>query len=134
MDLKPLHRAEAELLSHYRGWFCNPELEQIDQQHKLENMTAAAREAFKPWAFEDSQSIRQAMIKLVGASSMVSLFENPRCRDYFLALSEVEALSSGLEDFLHAEQQRGFEPMLDILPKTIPRIPKCSTSPAPRRA
>ncbi len=117
MDLKQLQRAEQRFLSQYPGGFDHPELQKIGRKHKVERMSAMAREAFSPSAFDNPEAVVRAMIRIVGAASMVSLFEKPKFRDYVSTLSagEAEALVGGLYGFLHGDQAAGFAAMLDVL-------------------
>ncbi len=57
------------------------------------------------------------MIKVVSRSSMVSVFEKPKFRDYgnSLPIHEKEQLASGLKMVLHGKEQKGFELMLALL-------------------
>lgn len=57
------------------------------------------------------------MSKIVGASSMISVFEKPKFRDLANALggSEKEHLARGLMEFLHGFQEMGFQMMCDVL-------------------
>ena len=57
------------------------------------------------------------MIKVVGRSSMVSVFEKPKFKDFANQLTpqQGEQLTKGLRDFLYADEQRGFENMVAVL-------------------
>ncbi|WP_211284163.1 hypothetical protein [Oceanimonas doudoroffii] len=57
------------------------------------------------------------MVKLISRSSMVSMFEKPRLRDWVRAMThhERESYSFALNDMLHGDQKYGFNIMLDLL-------------------
>ncbi len=57
------------------------------------------------------------MKKVVNASSMISLFEKPKFRDLLKTLNDNQkrTLSNGLKNFLHGNQEKGFNDMLEIL-------------------
>lgn len=48
---------------------------------------------------------------------MISMFEKPKFRDFVKTLNnkELKQLCDGLKAFLHGNQQRGFEDMVEIL-------------------
>ena len=109
---------EDRFLSTYPGGFADPGLEAIGKKHKMEQTVEFAQEVFAKQAFKDHEDIIENMIRLVSKSSMVSLFEKPKFRDYVrsLAPSDQVKLSDGLKTFLHGKnQQKGFNMMLEIL-------------------
>ena len=57
------------------------------------------------------------MVRIVSRSSMVSLFEKPKFRDFVKTLDENEKafLVNALREMLHGRQQAGFEAMVEIL-------------------
>jgi hypothetical protein len=80
-------------------------------------MTELARNSFSERACANIHLTADNMVKVVSRSSMVSLFEKPRFRDFVKALDEHEKafLVNALRDMLHGRQQAGFEAMVDIL-------------------
>jgi hypothetical protein len=57
------------------------------------------------------------MVKIVSRSSMVSVFEKPKFRDYAKSLSSKskEVIARGLEELLYGVQPQGFEAMVEVL-------------------
>src|SRR5687768_17266169 len=57
-----------------------------------------------------------SLIKVISRSSIISVFEKPRFRDFASALPphDKEFLSRGLEVLLHGNEQTGFEMILDL--------------------
>ena len=57
------------------------------------------------------------MSKMVSRSSMVSLFEKPKFRDFVNSLHHQHEtiLAQGLREMLHGNQEQGFNMMLDVL-------------------
>jgi hypothetical protein len=118
MNLSKLRQAETAFLHRYPGGFDNPELIAIrNKKHKPDQMIALAQESFARGNFKHPGLIALNMEKIIRRSSIVSVFEKIRFRDFASALSrhDTEWLSSGLEELLHGNEQTGFEMMLDLL-------------------
>jgi hypothetical protein len=118
MNLVKLKQAERAFLQRYPGGFDNQEIIATRvRKHKPDQMIALAQERFAERNFQRSDLIVQDMIKVISRSSIISVFEKPRFREFANALTsqESEFFSTGLEQVLHGDQQTGFEMMLDIL-------------------
>jgi hypothetical protein len=118
MNLSRLKQAEAAFLHRYPEGFDNPELVAIRvKKHKPDQMVALARESFAPDNFNRPERIVQNMVKVIGRSSITSVFEKAKFKNFATSLSpdEREFLSSGLHQLLHDNQQTGFEMILDLL-------------------
>ena len=117
MNLKKLKQAEEAFFNRYPGGFENPEMMEIGKKHKMDKMIAFARDGFVRRNFKLPDLIVDNMIKVVSRSSMVSLFEKPKFRDYTNSLTpkNKQILASGLEEILHGKEQQGFETMVDVL-------------------
>ncbi len=117
MNIEKLKEAESAFLYRYPGGFENPELALIGKKHRLTKRVKQAQEFFAKKNFRNVETICDNMVKVVNASSMVSLFEKPKFRDLVKSLTEKQKkqLSKGLDDFLHGDQEKGFNTMLAIL-------------------
>lgn len=117
MDLKKLKQTEKEFFDRYPGGFDNPEIVAIRKKHKLEKMIELTQTGFAKRNFLRPDLIVENMVKIVTRSSLVSVFEKPKFRDYArsLPLEERKMLANGLEELLHGSEQTGFELMLDVL-------------------
>ena len=118
MNVIRLRQAAAACLYRYPGGFENSELVATRvKKHKPDQMIALARDSFSRENFRLPDGIVQNMIKLISRSSIISVFEKPRFRDFANALppQEREFLSTGLEELLHGDEQTGFEMVLDVL-------------------
>ena len=118
MNLSRLRQAETAFLHRYPGGFENPELVATRvKKHKPDQMIALAQDSFSNGNFKLPDLIVQNMIKLISRSSIISVFEKPRFRDFANALppQEREFLSAGLEALLYGDEQTGFEMVLDLL-------------------
>lgn len=118
MNLDRLRQAEQSFLRRYPGGFYNPELVSTRvKKHRPDQMIALAQQAFSKDNFRDPDLIVQNMSKVISRSSIISVFEKPRFRDFVKALAPAEKdfLSSGLRELLHGNEQTGFEMVLDLL-------------------
>ncbi|CCN82404.1 conserved hypothetical protein [Vibrio nigripulchritudo SFn27] len=117
MNIDRLKAAETDFLIRVPGGFNSPEMIEIGKKHKMDQMIAQAQEAFSEEKFTDAQGTSEMMTKMVSRSSMVSMFEKPKFRDYVKAMThqEREALAYSLKDILHGDQEYGFNTMLDLL-------------------
>jgi len=80
-------------------------------------MVEFTQTAFSKKAFRDTGRICENMVKTVSRSSMVSMFEKPKFRDFVkrLSLNEKQFLADALKKLLHGKQRAGFEAMVDLL-------------------
>jgi len=117
MNINKLKILEKEFLGRYPEGFDSPEMKEIVKRHKPDKMYQIAQESFEKYKFDNPEFIIQAMINLITKSSMVSLFEKPKFRDYVktMAYHEKEALSDALREFLHGNEEAGFETMVELL-------------------
>ncbi len=116
MNLEKLALAEKYFLQRYPGGFNHPELQELSKKHKMEKITSLAQEQFSLDRFKISQDILDSMVKLVNSSSMVSLFEKPKFRDFIKSLSaeQKEVVVYGVKELLHGDERAGFETLIDI--------------------
>lgn len=117
MNRSALQRAQADFLATYPGGFAHPEMQALSKKHPVAKLTEQAHEAFAPKQFAQPREIVAAMSRLISRSSMVSMFEKPKFRDFAAGLSsdDTAALAGGLKQWLHGDQQAGFEQMCAVL-------------------
>lgn len=118
LDPGKLHAAEAAFLAQFPQGFADPEMEKIGKKHRMTPMIEFARESFSEKALSGNVHLAaDNMVKAVSRSSMVSLFEKPKFRDFVKAMDEHEKafLVNALRQQLHGKQAAGFEAMVDIL-------------------
>ncbi len=117
MNLEKLKEAESAFLHKYPGGFNHPDIQAIVKKHRMTKRITQAQDFFSKNNFRDPEEICANMTKVINASSMVSLFEKPKYRDLLKSLTEQQKkkLSSGLKKFLHGNQEKGFDEMLDVL-------------------
>jgi hypothetical protein len=117
MNLKKLKQAEEEFFNRYPGGFANPEMIAIRKKHKLEKMVELTRDGFAKRNFKLPNLIIENMIKVITRSSLISVFEKPKFRDFARSLPSEgrKMLMGGLQELLHGNEQTGFETMLEVL-------------------
>ena len=117
MNTKKLKEAEKNFLKKFPGGFTHPEMVAIGKKHKMEKLIEQANENFKKAKFKNPLEILENYHKLVSRSSMVSVFEKPKFKDFVngLGAAEAKTLATGLQKMLHSNQKQGFEMMLEVL-------------------
>ena len=118
LNNKKLKQAEANFLSRYPGGFADPEMIKIGKRHSMEKMITMAHESFSARARKKIDQYVEDMAKVVGRSSMVSMFEKPKFRDFVkrLAPGEQSFMVQAMHDLLHTDnKQAGFEALVELL-------------------
>jgi hypothetical protein len=130
VNIKALKDAEATFLKQYPGGFRHPEMIELGKKHRMEKLETFAKEAFSKRAFEDTDAIIDGAVKLVGRSTMVSMFEKPKLRDMLRTLpkKDRETFAETLRELLHGKEQVGFDILVRELKKK--KLAKCSLATA----
>ncbi|MFA5215703.1 hypothetical protein [Sulfuricurvum sp.] len=117
MNLNKLKEAEASFFAFYPKGFEDEALLPIIKRHNTAKIGQSVREMFAPDNFAKTEQICESFAKIVSKSSLVSLFEKPKVRDMVkqLSMEQQDMLSIGLFELLHANQEKGFEILVDIL-------------------
>ena len=117
MNIDKLKDAQRRFLAQYPGGFSNPQMLEVAKKHRAEKMRKLAQESFSADQFDDPSGIVASMAKIIGQSSMISVFEKPKFRDLAKMMSDGEKvhLAHGLKEFLHGNQEIGFTLMADLL-------------------
>lgn len=140
MNITRLKQAEAEFLSRYPEGFADPGLEPIRKKHNVDKLTDFAQANLTRTHFNRPEQVCETLVRIVSRSSMVSVFEKPKFRDFVRSLNnrEKEYLALAFEKRLYGRARRaGFEEALGMLaPYKIARWPVISAVPyyfAPNR-
>lgn len=118
MNLDKLRDAEALFLLQYPGGFDNEELQQVvARRHNVGKLTEFARTALTKKSFTQPGLVLDDIIKIVSRSSMVSMFEKPKFRDFVNGLSrdDREYLAGAYRRLLHGGTARAFDDIVDVL-------------------
>lgn len=116
-DKKKLRTLESIFLAEYPLGFEDPAIQQIGKKHRMDKMVEFTQQAFAKKAFTNIETVADNMVKAVSRSSMVSMFEKPKFRDFVKRMNRDEKafLVHALKQMLHGNQQAGFEAMVDLL-------------------
>lgn len=117
MNLKKLRDAEALFFQMYPGGFADEGLAHIGKKHNVGKLSEFAQTALAKKQFSKPATLLEDITRIVSRSSMVSMFEKPKFRDYVngLARSDREVLIAGYKSMLHGSQKKGFEQVLAVL-------------------
>ena len=117
LNPKKLKLAELEFLQRFPGGFSHSDMQAIGKKHNVTKMVDFAQASFTKKASKDIDTYAENMIKVVSRSSMVSVCEKPKFRDFVRRLdpSEKAFLVKAQHQILHGKQQAGFEAMIDLL-------------------
>jgi len=117
MNKRRLKAVEDDFLIQFPRGFSDPEMVKIAKKHRMPQMIEQSQAYFSLDSFVNPQLIAENMIKIVNRSSMVSLFEKPRLRDWVKGMTrdERESYAYSLKDMLHGDQEYGFNIMCGLL-------------------
>ena len=117
MNLDKLREAEATFLQVYPDGFADPAIEAIRKKHNVDQLVRFTQEHVTRANCNRPHFLADTLVKIVGRSSMISIFEKPRFRDFIRALDsdEKEALARAVEQRLFGRKQQGFETIVDML-------------------
>jgi len=117
MNITKLKHAEALFLQRYPTGFLHPGLAAVGKKHKMPQMIEQTQNCFAKKKFRHTQQIADNMVQMTARSSMVSMFEKPKFKEFVANLSTNEMVKfvEGFQAYLHGNQQKGFEVMLESL-------------------
>lgn len=117
MNTETLKKAEDHFFHQFPEGFQDPEMLEIIRRHNVNKLIDFAKENLSKDSFTDKSEIIKASIKIVSNSSMVSMFEKPKFRDFAKGLTGVhkKRFVDSLYEQLHGNQQEGFESFLQGL-------------------
>jgi hypothetical protein len=118
MNLKKLKQAETRFLAQYPEGFADPGLAPVRKKHNVDKLTAFAQENLTRSHFNRPEHIAETLVKIISRSSMVSMFEKPKFRDFVKTLNnhEKEHVAFAFKKRLHGRAKRaGFEEIVGML-------------------
>ena len=120
MNLKKLREVEGLFLHRYPGGFESEEMQQVGKKHNVGKLVEFAATTLTKKNFDQPARVLDDIIKIVSRSSMVSMFEKPKFRDYVNGLSRDDRafLTNGFKRLLHGQgrgQEKGFQDLIDVL-------------------
>lgn len=117
LGVAELKKLEGDFLLQYPKGFNDPEMIEIGKKHKMNKMVDMAQDLFTKVACSNPNVTADNMVKMISRSSMVSMFEKPKFKDFVNRLNDSDKafLVESLSQLLHGKQQLGFEGLVDIL-------------------
>lgn len=117
MNLKKLREAEALFMQKYPGGFEHEDMQQIGKKHNVAKLVDFAQNALAKKHFAQQGQVLDDIVKTVTRSSMVSMFEKPKFRDFVNGMNRDDRgfLALGFKRLLHGKQQQGFNDVIDVL-------------------
>lgn len=108
---------EKAFLKTYPKGFNHPEMIELGKKHKMSKLIEFAQDSFKKSEFSDHEEIMNSYVKMVTRSSMVSIFEKPKFRDFVksLGFEQKKKISLALKAILHGNEEKGFAKLVDEL-------------------
>ena len=117
MNLEKLRQAEQRFFSLHPDGFNDPTMQDIMKRHRMDKMVEFAQENFSKDCYSHVDQTVENMVKIVNRSSMVSMFEKPKFRDFVGRLDQNQKayMVDSLIELLHGNQKAGFESLIDLL-------------------
>ena len=117
MNIEKLREAEALFLQRYPGGFANEDIVAIGKKHNVDKLCEFAQTALVKKKFAVQGAVLEDIVKIVTRSSMVSMFEKPKFRDYVHGMNKADRdfLRRSFQNMLHGRQAQGFQDVVDIL-------------------
>jgi len=112
-----LKESQERFFRRYPDGFSDDQMIAIAKRHKMEKMKKMAQDSFALEQFANPANIVASMSKIVSQSSLISVFEKPKFKEFVNSMSdqEKEQLAQGLKEFLYGDQEAGFELMAGLL-------------------
>lgn len=109
--------AQKEFLRMYPGGFYNEEMQVLVRKHKIDKMTDFTQESFARERFDNPLQVFENIVKIFSRSSVVSVFEKAKFRDFARDMDTDQKLrlASGLFERLHGDAKLGFNEIKNVL-------------------
>ena len=118
MNLLRVKEAEAAFLERFPLGFQDPGMDVIRKRHNVDKLTEFAKENLTELTLARPQRFADALVTIIGRSSMVSRFEKAPFRDFVGSLSSTEKskLADSFSKRLRGRKKReGFDEIVDTL-------------------
>lgn len=118
MNIDKLLEAQATFLQRYPGGFEHEDLrETLRKKHNVNKLSEFAASTLAKKSFSNQGQVLEDITKIVTRSSMISMFEKPKFRDFVKAMNrgDRELLAQAFYNLIHGKRERGFNDALDIL-------------------
>ncbi len=117
MNTDKLIEAESMFLHRYPGGFDDEALKGVSKRHNVGKLIEFAETALARKQFKNTATVLDDIVRIISRSSMVSMFEKPKFRDYVNGMSRDDRalLAQGFRRLLHGNQEQGFNEVVELL-------------------
>ena len=117
MNIEKLKQLEEKFLIRYPEGFNDPELKKHGKKHKVEKHIDNIKTVCTPENLRKGHRVFKDVAKIVTSSSLVSVFEKVRFRDFASDLNQSEQTEyvRGVYELIHGKQKEGFHILVDLL-------------------
>lgn len=114
---KKLLEAQKKFLKFYPKGFLSPEIQMIAKKHNLAKTQKLIEDCFKKKSFQQPETICTESIKIMNSSSMISLFDKPKYRDFIKGISVEEKIlfSQGLYKLYFGDEKKAYDQLIEIM-------------------
>ena len=101
----------------YPAGFDDEAMAEVRKKHNVAKLSEFARQALTKKSFTNTGQVLDDIVKIVTRSSMISMFEKPKFRDFVSGLGTHDRgrLAAGYQRLLHGSQRKGFDEILAVL-------------------
>ena len=117
MNLNKLDLLEREFLARFPEGWNSEELVQIGKKHKLQKHIDYIHKVCAKENMQQGLSVYMDVMKVVSNSSMVSVFEKVRFRDFVKEIDDTDKheLMGSIFEMLHGDEEEGFTRLISLL-------------------
>jgi hypothetical protein len=117
MNIQKLNRLEDGFLTVYKEGFKSTELKELTKKHNLQKQVDNIHKVCSKESFETGLNMYDDLVKIVGRSSVVSVFEKMKFRDLSkeFDLSEKHMLIDAVYELIHGDEELGFNMVVQLL-------------------
>lgn len=117
MHLAKLQQAQDIFLTAYPGGFDHPEMVAIGKKHNVNRLADFCIEHFTPEKFNQRDALLENWIRVISRSSMTSLFEKPKFKQFINTSigDERNLLADSLFERLYGNAATGMHLMVNLL-------------------
>lgn len=117
MNLDKLSELEREFLLHYPEGFNSPEMLEVGKKHKLQKHIDYIHKVCSKEYMNQGLSVYNDVMKVVTNSSMVSVFEKVKFRDFAKEIDDHDKheLMGSIFELIHGDEEEGFTRLVSLL-------------------
>jgi hypothetical protein len=117
VNIEKLKEAERDFLARYPYGFDDEELVKIGKKHGLSKNTVYVKEVCSEENLKKGNKVFKDVAKVVNKSSLVSVFEKMRFRDFVqdATIFEQSEYVSAVFELIHGKQKEGFYRLVNLL-------------------